>query len=66
MSSSESNSDKNLFDRWRLKIEIADRHNILCHCRQCGQEWVTSTRDASCRCGSRDIESIPCWQFPDG
>nr|WP_239121699.1 hydrogenase maturation nickel metallochaperone HypA [Spirulina major] len=55
-----------MFDRWRLKIEIADRHNILCHCRQCGQEWVTSTRDASCRCGSRDIESIPCWQFPDG
>lgn len=51
---------------WLDKIEIANRHNIFCHCRICNWEWVDSTVDVHCRCGSSDVETIACWQFPDG
>lgn len=57
---------QNLADRWREKIAIADRNNILCHCRQCDREWVASVRENTCSCGSQDVEAIACWQFPDG
>ncbi|HBL11012.1 MAG TPA: hypothetical protein DD379_06330 [Cyanobacteria bacterium UBA11162] len=50
---------------WQLKIEIANRNNIFCHCRRCGAEWVDSSFHAICNCGSKDVEHISCWQFPD-
>lgn len=56
-------NDQELLE-WQQCLEEADRHNILCHCRQCDREWVASTPEA-CSCGSRSIEHITCWQFPD-
>jgi len=53
-------------DLWYQRIAEADRLNILNHCRICGYEWVTSQAAKLCDCGSRQIESICCWQFPDG
>ncbi len=50
---------------WLDKIETANHNNIFCHCRRCGQEWIDSTFEATCQCGSFDVESISCWQFPD-
>ncbi|WAL61241.1 hypothetical protein [Thermocoleostomius sinensis] len=49
---------------WQLKIEVANRHNIWCHCRQCDREWIAS-KPSVCECGSAQVESIACWQFPD-
>ena len=52
---------------WQLRLNEANRHNIFCHCRNCGEEWVDSFTDVRCKsCGSRDVEYIACWQFPDG
>jgi hypothetical protein len=51
---------------WRQKIEKANYHNIFCHCRHCQQEWIDSSFEAVCQCGSQDVEKIACWQFPDG
>jgi putative hemolysin len=52
---------------WREKIQVANRNNVFCHCRQCQEEWVDSSFEAACRaCGSADVERISCWQFPDG
>ncbi|WP_072620484.1 hypothetical protein [Spirulina major] len=59
-------SDRDLTDQWRDKIRRANRNNIFCHCRTCGEEWVASDGDGPCICGSRDLEAIACWQFPDG
>ncbi|KAM3104588.1 hypothetical protein [Phormidesmis sp. 146-33] len=50
---------------WRQSLEEANRHNIFCHCRECEREWVASKPEA-CVCGSKNVESIACWQFPDG
>lgn len=50
---------------WQAKIETADRNNIFSHCKVCDAEWVASTRQP-CQCGSREVEYIACWQFPDG
>lgn len=50
---------------WQLKIELANRNNIFCHCRRCGAQWVDSSLVAVCSCGSQDVEHISCWQFPD-
>ncbi|MCW6037087.1 hydrogenase maturation nickel metallochaperone HypA [Spirulina subsalsa FACHB-351] len=62
-----SNSDQAIFAEWRQKIAIANRHNIFCHCRDCGEEWVDSHRNVSCpACQSQKLEYIACWQFPDG
>jgi hypothetical protein len=49
---------------WQLKIQSANRYNILHHCRRCDREWVASVPERCC-CGSADVESIACWQFPD-
>jgi hypothetical protein len=49
---------------WRSSLQEANRHNIFCHCRRCNQEWVASDHVA-CSCGSKDVEYIACWQFPD-
>jgi hypothetical protein len=49
---------------WQLRIEEANRYNILCHCRSCDREWVASSYVA-CSCGSSEVEHIACWQFPD-
>ncbi|MEQ8959929.1 MAG: hypothetical protein RLP02_18720 [Coleofasciculus sp. C2-GNP5-27] len=63
----ENDKDNTLLNQWRQKIEIANRNNIFCHCRHCGDEWVDSSLNSACNhCGSHDIERIPCWQFPDG
>lgn len=51
-------------DEWHRCLAEADRHNILCHCRVCDDEWVASTPEA-CRCGSTNVQHIACWQFPD-
>ncbi|MGB7416221.1 MAG: hypothetical protein WA902_18610 [Thermosynechococcaceae cyanobacterium] len=50
---------------WQQGLAQADRHNIFCHCRSCDREWVAS-KHSPCECGSTDVESIACWQFPDG
>lgn len=65
MSEAFSEQDKSELDKWRLNIEEANRNNIFCHCRTCGAEWVDSSFDVVCRCGSLDVERISCWQFPD-
>jgi hypothetical protein len=49
---------------WQLRISEADRYNIWCHCRHCDREWIASSRVA-CECGSKSVEYIACWQFPD-
>lgn len=49
---------------WRLRIQAANHHNLLCHCRRCQREWIDSTV-TSCTCGSTSVEHIACWQFPD-
>jgi Zn finger protein HypA/HybF involved in hydrogenase expression len=56
-----------LIQQWRRKIELANQNNIFCHCRDCGEEWVDSQEEVTCaKCGSPNLEQIPCWQFPDG
>lgn len=65
MTSDRPNPANSDLRHWQAKIETANRNNILCHCHQCGAEWVASRREA-CRCGSEAVETIPCWQFPDG
>lgn len=50
---------------WRQKIEVANQNNILCYCRDCQEEWVTSDPKTPCICGSHNIQRILCWQFPD-
>jgi hypothetical protein len=50
---------------WQAGIEAANRHNIFCHCQVCDREWVASA-PVPCVCGSRKVEFIVCWQFPDG
>ena len=50
---------------WQQRLEEADRHNIFCHCRDCDAEWVASKPEA-CQCGSKNVEHLACWQFPDG
>jgi hypothetical protein len=52
-------------DDWQRRLAEANRCNIFCHCRQCQREWVSSTPEA-CVCGSQQVETIACWQFPDG
>jgi len=65
MSEALSEQDISELRQWRLNIEEANRNNIFCHCRTCGAEWVDSSFDAVCSCGSSDVEHISCWQFPD-
>ncbi|KOR34161.1 MULTISPECIES: hypothetical protein [Planktothricoides] len=53
-------------EQWRKNLAVANRNNIFCHCRNCEAEWVDSSEDNLCpECGSRNIEHISCWQFPD-
>jgi hypothetical protein len=49
---------------WERVLEAANRTNIFCHCRSCGHEWVASEPQV-CECGSRSVQAIACWQFPD-
>lgn len=49
---------------WQRTLELADYTNILCHCRSCDREWVASAPEP-CTCGSKNVEAIACWQFPD-
>lgn len=51
-------------EQWQATLAEADRYNIWCHCRACDREWVASF-NASCECGSTNVEHIACWQFPD-
>ncbi|MGF1491984.1 MAG: hypothetical protein ACFBSC_05905 [Microcoleaceae cyanobacterium] len=61
------NSPQSLVKAWQAKVQIADQNNILSHCQSCGYEWVDSGEKSICsHCGSKDIERIRCWQFPDG
>ncbi|MEH1913378.1 hypothetical protein [Nostoc sp.] len=63
---SEAFSDSSQLQQWYQGIEMANRNNIFCHCRSCSYEWVDSVMDAVCsKCGSKDVEYISCWQFPD-
>ncbi|WP_271252936.1 hypothetical protein [Pseudanabaena sp. Chao 1811] len=48
----------------RDRIAAANINNVLHHCRKCDYEWVASHAEA-CRCGSKNVERIMCWQFPD-
>jgi hypothetical protein len=50
---------------WKLGLEDADRHNILCHCRDCDYEWIASTHTNCDSCRSSNVEHVSCWQFPD-
>ncbi|MBD3883309.1 hypothetical protein IFO70_16200 [Phormidium tenue FACHB-886] len=49
---------------WQRILEAANRNNIWCHCRMCDREWIASAQ-VPCSCGSRSVEYIACWQFPD-
>lgn len=64
---SEIFSEEDLYElhEWRHKVKVANHNNIFCHCRTCGAEWVDSSFEAICGCGSLDVERISCWQFPD-
>ena len=48
----------------RDRIAAANINNVLHHCRKCDYEWVATHAEA-CRCGSKSVERIMCWQFPD-
>ncbi|MEN9217408.1 MAG: hypothetical protein Q6J33_00210 [Gloeomargarita sp. DG_2_bins_126] len=51
---------------WQQTLEQLNRHNLYCACRQCGYEWVDSQMAVPCpRCGSSQVQILPCWQFPD-
>jgi len=52
--------------QWQFGLQQANDNNVFCHCRQCDREWVASDHDIQCTCGSRAVETIACWQFPDG
>ena len=52
--------------QWQFGLRQADDNNVFCHCRRCDREWVASTHEVRCECGSQDVETISCWQFPDG
>ncbi|NBD32176.1 MAG: hypothetical protein GVY17_04190 [Cyanobacteria bacterium] len=59
--------NNDLIQQWQRKIKFANQNNIFCHCRDCGQEWVDSQEEVICgQCGSKNLEQIRCWQFPDG
>jgi hypothetical protein len=64
MNNSPWHLDPDELREWQLKIEIANQHNIWCHCRQCDREWIASA-PVACECGSVQVEHIACWQFPD-
>jgi len=51
---------------WQASLAEASRNNILCHCKTCDEEWVSSVAADRCQCGGTRIEHIACWQFPDG
>lgn len=51
---------------WQRGLAEANRNNIFCHCKDCDREWVASSDDVPCQCGSKRVEYIACWQFPDG
>ncbi|HEY9827547.1 MAG TPA: hypothetical protein V6D19_19080 [Stenomitos sp.] len=53
-------------DAWQQTLAEANCHNVFCHCRGCHAEWVASGPTPCKGCGSREIEYILCWQFPDG
>ncbi|HAG82084.1 MAG TPA: hypothetical protein DCL61_13185 [Cyanobacteria bacterium UBA12227] len=65
MSKESLEQDAKTIREWQLKIEVANRNNIFCHCHRCGAEWVDSSFNAICTCGSENVEHISCWQFPD-
>lgn len=66
MTESTSEQDTSVLREWQLKIEVANRNNVFCHCRRCHAEWVDSYFEAVCNsCGGSDVEHISCWQFPD-
>ncbi|MEL6384669.1 MAG: hypothetical protein AAFQ89_19860 [Cyanobacteria bacterium J06626_18] len=52
--------------RWQFGLKQADDNNVFCHCRVCDREWVASSHEVRCICGSNNVETISCWQFPDG
>lgn len=51
-------------EEWQSRLQEANRHNVFCHCKQCGAEWIASDPEP-CGCGSYQVEHILCWQFPD-
>ncbi|MEB3268133.1 MAG: hypothetical protein VKJ09_06310 [Leptolyngbya sp.] len=52
--------------QWQAKLAQANDNNVFCHCKDCDREWIASSDDVPCACGSRRVEYIACWQFPDG
>jgi len=52
--------------QWQFGLQQANLNNVFCHCRQCDREWVASSHVVKCTCGSTNIETLSCWQFPDG
>ncbi len=50
---------------WQLRIQAANQNNIFHHCMTCDREWVASEVEL-CVCGSKKVEHLACWQFPDG
>ncbi|MBZ8181178.1 hydrogenase maturation nickel metallochaperone HypA [Oscillatoria salina] len=66
MSDEQLKKDAARLREWQEKIHTANRKNIFCHCRDCDSEWVDSSFEVVCsQCGSKNVESISCWQFPD-
>jgi hypothetical protein len=61
---SETNLTPAELELGRQVISELNQNNLFCHCRECHRDWVTSFREA-CSCGSKKVEIIACWQFPD-
>jgi hypothetical protein len=67
MPDSSSHLTPDELERWRFGLAQANLNNILCHCHDCDETWMASDdENLACTCGSRRIEHIACWQFPDG
>ena len=66
MTDSASHFTPDELQQWRFGLQQADDNNVFCHCRVCDREWVASAHEVQCTCGSKKVETLSCWQFPDG
>ncbi|HBQ99953.1 MULTISPECIES: hypothetical protein [unclassified Roseofilum] len=44
--------DRTEIDCWKHKIDVANEHNVFCHCHQCGYEWVIFAENQACPDGN--------------
>ena len=66
MTESSSHFTPDELQQWRFGLQQADDNIVFCHCGGCDREWVASAHEVQCTCGSKKVETLSCWQFPDG